>query len=372
MRRPVRRWLVGRAGSLALAMGAWPAAAIAQSTSAAVVDDVTAAETLVAERGCTACHSLDGTPRVGPSFAAATGATHRVTTAEGVAREVVFDVDYVRRSILEPDLELAGGHEPGTMPRLARDDADADALATAVVMLAGRPAPAPAEERSPLWLFAAVLAFVFGHVVLSSSRVRAPLIARLGENGYGGAYSLVILCVFGWMVAEWVWAPYVELFRPPGWTRWIPNVVMPISYTLLVAGYTIKSPTVAGMASAAAAGPSGWTRITRHPALWGFALWGLSHLPANGDLRSLLLMGGIAVLAVLGMAHIDARRRASGGQAWAAFERQTSVIPFAAIARGGAWPTFSELGWWRIALGIVGWGAMLHLHRWLIGVSPYP
>lgn len=174
------------------------------------------------------------------------------------------------------------------------------------------------------------------------------------------------------MVAEWVWAPYVELWRPPSWTRWVPNLVMPVSYTLLVAGYTTKSPTIAGMASAAGAGPTGWTRITRHPALWGFALWGLSHVPPNGDLRSVLLMGGVAVLALGGMVHIDARRRATGGADWAAFEEKTSIFPFLALKRGAPWPTFRELGWWRFLLGVGGWAAMLHLHRSLIGVSPLP
>jgi hypothetical protein len=32
----------------------------------------------------------------------------------------------------------------------------------------------------------------------------------------------------------------------------------------------------------------------------------------------------------------------------------------------------SELGLWRVALGLVGWGAMLAIHQWVIGVSPLP
>jgi uncharacterized membrane protein len=213
---------------------------------------------------------------------------------------------------------------------------------------------------------------VLGHFVLSSAPIRARLVGRMGEGPFAAVYSVLILAAFAWMVAEWAWAPFVELWRPPAWTRWVPNVVMPVSYTLLVAGFTSKSPTIAGMASAAAAGPTGWARITRHPALWGFALWGLSHLAANGDLRSVLLMGGIAALALGGMLHIDSRRRATGGADWAAFERATSVLPFAAIVRGNPRPTLAELGWWRVALGLGGWAAMLAIHRWLIGVSPLP
>ncbi len=321
--------------------------------------DEAEAEALLGERGCLACHSLDGTPRVGPTFA-------RAAARDG------FDAEHVRESVLEPDAELTPGYPSGTMPRLARSPEDADAIADAVMVLARREPPTPETPRSPWLVVLASLAFVLGHFVLSSRAVRAPLIARLGEGGFAGAYSLVVLAAFVWLLFEWIYAPYVELFRPPGWTRWIPNLAMPISYVLLVAGYTTKSPTVAGAAAAADAGPVGVVRITRHPALWGFALWGLSHLATNGDLRSLALMGGFALLSIGGMLHIDARRRAAGGEAWAAFEKKTSLVPFAAIARGEPWPTWKELGWWRVAIGVVGWAAMLHLHRMMIGVSPLP
>ncbi len=341
------------------------------AAATARAQDADPAAKLLADRGCLGCHSLDGTPRVGPSFASSAGRSRRVLTA-GTAREVTFDVSYVRRAILDPDADLVDGHPAGTMPRLARDESDASALAEAVVAVASRPPPRAPASRSPVWLALASLGFVLWHVLGSSRPVRSVLIARLREGGFQGVYSLVVLGFFVWMVLEWIRAPYVELFRPPGWTRWIPNVIMPVSYILLVAGYTAKSPTVAGMAGAASAGPSGFARITRHPALWGFALWGLSHLATNGDLRSLCLMGAIATLALAGMLHIDARRRASGGEAWAAFEKHTSVVPFAAILRGEPWPTLGELGWWRIALGLGSWGAMLAVHAWLIGVSPLP
>lgn len=339
--------------------------------TSARAQDETAAEALLAERGCLACHSLDGAPGVGPTFARAAAGAHQVTS-DGAEHRVDFDLAYVRRSVLEPDLELAGGHPPGIMPRLSSGEADADALARAVIVVASREPPTMAAPRSPIWLVLASLAFVLGHFVLSGAAVRARLVSRFGEARFAGAYSLVILAAFVWMVVEWMAAPYVELFRPPSWTRWIPNVVMPVAYTLLIAGYTMKSPTIAGLASAAEQGPTGFARITRHPALWGFALWGLSHLTTNGDLRSLCLMGGIAALALFGMLHIDARRRAAGDRAWAAFEQKTSVLPLAAILRGEPWPTFGELGWWRIALGVGGWAAMLFLHRLVIGVSPLP
>lgn len=362
-------WVVGFARRVALS-AVLLASAFASACGARTEDgDPPAA--LLAERGCLACHSLDGSPRVGPSFASAAGRSRAVVSG-GAAHEVAYDASYVRRSITDPDADLVDGHGPGTMPRLARSAADARALTAAVVAVASRRPPAPPVPRSPAWLVVAALAFVLWHLIGSCTPVRSRIVTRLGEGPFQGAYSLVVLTAFVWMVLEWRWAPYVELFRPAGWTLWIPNVVMPVSYVLLVAGFTAKSATAVGTASAASLGPVGFARVTRHPALWGFALWGLSHLPANGDLRSLCLMGGIATLALLGMLHIDARRRATGGQAWSAFERRTSVVPFVALLRGEPWPTLHELGWWRIALGLGGWVLMLALHPWLIGVSPLP
>ena len=75
-------------------------------------------------------------------------------------------------------------------------------------------------------------------------------------------------------------------------------------------------------------------RITRHPFLWGVALWAAGHLMVNGDLASLILFGSLLVLAVFGTGSIDAKRRRALGEKWDAFAAKTSAVPFAAIAAG--------------------------------------
>jgi uncharacterized membrane protein len=52
---------------------------------------------------------------------------------------------------------------------------------------------------------------------------------------------------------------------------------------------------------AAAYIPSGVKRVTRHPMLWATVIWAISHLFANGDLRSLLLFGSFGVWALFDM-----------------------------------------------------------------------
>ena len=69
----------------------------------------------VTERyGCIACHSLDGSRLVGPSFKGIWGQTHTVVT-DGRERDVLVDEDYIRRSIYEPDADLVKGYRRGQM-----------------------------------------------------------------------------------------------------------------------------------------------------------------------------------------------------------------------------------------------------------------
>src|SRR3546814_15873667 len=74
--------------------------------------------------------------------------------------------------------------------------------------------------------------------------------------------------------------------------------------------------------------------ITRHPFLWGTGLWALSHLLANGDLGSIVMMGGIDILSFGGMQHIDQRRESHLGASWGPMKLTTSVVPFAAALAG--------------------------------------
>jgi len=64
--------------------------------------------------GCNACHTLDGTDRIGPSFLNLYN-TERELVDGSV---VTADEDYLRRSILEPQAEVTAGY-PANMPSYA-------------------------------------------------------------------------------------------------------------------------------------------------------------------------------------------------------------------------------------------------------------
>lgn len=225
---------------------------------------------------------------------------------------------------------------------------------------------------SALPLLIAMLVFVLGHFVMSSRPIRSRVIDALGETRFAGLYSVIVGLALAGVIAGWTLAPFVPLWTAPLWTRWIPNALAPISIAFLVLGLSTPSPTAAGQGARAAEGARGIVRITRHPALWGFAMWAISHLLANGDLRSTIVFVGIATLALGGMIHIDARRAAAGAEAWERFRVETSVIPFAAILSGRQRLVVREIVGWRLLIAVAIWAATLHLHRIVIGVSPLP
>lgn len=61
-----------------------------------------------AARGCLRCHSLDGTPFIGPTWANAFG--HRRKTADG--REILIDEAYLTESMMDPRAVIAAGFQP--------------------------------------------------------------------------------------------------------------------------------------------------------------------------------------------------------------------------------------------------------------------
>jgi cytochrome c oxidase subunit 2 len=65
-------------------------------------------EKIYKEKGCNACHSVDGSTLVGPSFKGVFG--HTVELADG--SKVEADENYIRESILEPQAQIVKGFQP--------------------------------------------------------------------------------------------------------------------------------------------------------------------------------------------------------------------------------------------------------------------
>jgi uncharacterized membrane protein len=219
-------------------------------------------------------------------------------------------------------------------------------------------------------LFVAMLAFVGGHVLLSWPPVRSRLVAVLGERPFLVGYALVSALFLAWAIMAYRVAPFVGIweFGPAG--RALAAALMPIALILAVIGLTTPNPTAVGGERFRDANRAarGIVTITRHPFLWGTALWSVAHLAANGDAAAALLFGGLLILSLGGMAAIDHKRALRLGDDWKAFAARTSLVPFAAVAAGRVKVDWRGIGWWRPGLAIVLYAILLFSHGWLFGV----
>jgi uncharacterized membrane protein len=72
------------------------------------------------------------------------------------------------------------------------------------------------------------------------------------------------------------------------------------------------------------------------------------------------------------MLHIDRRREESLGAAWGPVKLTTSLTPFAAILTKRTHLDWRGIGWRRPVAAVVIYVVLLHLHAWVLGVSPLP
>jgi len=175
-------------------------------------------------------------------------------------------------------------------------------------------------------LIIALVAFVGSHFALSHP-LRASLVARLGEKGFLGLYTLVAFVTLGW--AGWAFgrAPRGPLlFTANGDWAWIVASVLTLIALVLLLGSLRGNPALPGAEGSAPAVPSGVFRVTRHPMMWGIALWAGAHALVMPDPRTLALMGAMAVLALAGSALQDAKKRRLD-PAWPAWQAQTRFLP---------------------------------------------
>lgn len=173
-----------------------------------------------------------------------------------------------------------------------------------------------------------------GHLVPGiKPQLRANLITRIGEGPYKGLYSLsmllaVILIVFGWRATG-----SMPAYDVPAGGKHAAMIIILLAFILM----------------AAARAKTNLKRVIRHPQLTGFALWGVGHLLANGDTRSLVLFGTMTVWAIAEILVINKREG----------PRETPASA----------PIKSDLV--LVASGLVVFAIFGFLHPYFTGVSPF-
>ena len=221
-------------------------------------------------------------------------------------------------------------------------------------------------------LILAALFFISLHVGVSGTSVRDRAIEKLGENVYRAAFSLLSLLGIVWLAHAYRVAGYIETWGQLVWFKPIAAFLMLVAFLLVVLGMTMPNPMAVGgenllMADTPA---QGIHRVTRHPFLWGVAVWAFVHLIANGDVASLVLFGSLLVVVFVGMISIDGKRKKSCGRHWDSYAAATSIIPFQAIKEGRNMLVIAEFKVWQLVVALVLYLAVMHFHQAWFGVSP--
>lgn len=206
------------------------------------------------------------------------------------------------------------------------------------------------SPMSMLILFLAL--FLLQHFAMSHP-LRAPMVAKLGEKGFQAAYSLLSLATF--IPAIWVYrdiAPGAAFWAvsPVLWA--IATALMWLGSVLFIGSF-VGNPALPqpGAGQLASREPRGVFRITRHPMMWGFALWAVVHMMVAPRIEVFILCGAILFLALAGAKGQDAKKQKQLGADWHQWQRATSFVPFGngVVSPGTTW-LLAGTAFWLIAM----------------------
>lgn len=180
-------------------------------------------------------------------------------------------------------------------------------------------------------LIAGLVLFIGIHVLPSFGGLRAAFVARLGEGGYKGLFSVIALAGLVLIVIGYGRAPQEQIFVPSETARTFLPVAMAIAFVLVAVGNL----------------PGRIRRVMRHPMLTGVLIWAGFHVLANGDLASNILFGSFALWAVFAILSAEYRGKRPGS---------------------GAGSLKADL--LGAAAGLAAYAIVFHFHADLFGASP--
>jgi uncharacterized membrane protein len=176
-----------------------------------------------------------------------------------------------------------------------------------------------------------ILLFALVHFIPSlTPSVKRDAVMRLGEGGYKGVFSLLLLASFAMIIIGWRSAHPTHLYVPP-------SVLHKVAFGLMFSAFLLL---------AVSSRKSRLRLVIRHPQLTGVALWGISHLLLNGDSRSVALFGGMTLWALIEIVAINKRQ--------------------------GVWVKGETPSWGAegvsVIIAVITVGVIIYIHPWLSGV----
>jgi cytochrome c oxidase subunit 2 len=111
-----------------------------QAGSGEVFDPVSQGKQLAQVHGCFGCHSIDGSPAVGPTWKDLYGKQEQLTDG----RSILVDDDYLSQSITDPNDTIIAGYSP-IMPAYNLTQQQLDVLIAYIKSLSSIPEPGASQ-----------------------------------------------------------------------------------------------------------------------------------------------------------------------------------------------------------------------------------
>ena len=163
---------------------------------------------------------------------------------------------------------------------------------------------------------------------------RNDLVSKLSENAYKGIFSLLILTSIVMIVFGWKSTVPTTVYEAPLMPGIVPSALVLVALVLFFASQT-----------------GGYMkRVLRHPQMIGTMIWAVSHLLTNGDVRSVMLFGTLAVWALLEIVLCNRR------------DGPRTELPDAS----------GKPDLIAVVIGVVAFGLLGHFHAQLFGVPALP
>ncbi len=186
-----------------------------------------------------------------------------------------------------------------------------------------------------IWLWVGIGLWSGLHFIPSlAPGMRDSLIERAGEKTYKIIFALGIVGSIALMVLGWRSTAPIHIYIPPSWGPAVTNALVLVAFLLFGLAHTQTNV----------------KRFIRHPQLTGLMIWAIGHLLANGDSRSVVLVGLLGIWALIEILLINRREGV-----WS----RPDPVPLKAEIR-------------PVVIGLVIFVVFLLAHPYLFGVSPIP
>lgn len=227
-------------------------------------------------------------------------------------------------------------------------------------------------DTATLVLALGMVAFVGTHLLMSHA-LRAGMIRLFGQGGFLVIYSLVSLTTFsGAVIAFGKASPAPQLWDGQALVPWLVASLLTLVAAALFLASLAGNPALPGtdVSGLSTRLPHGAFKVTRHPMMSAFTLWGIAHILIAPSARTIILAGGVIALAVIGSRGQDAKKAALHGQDWRVWMKRTSFLPNPAALGHlgfywvGAVPLWMLLTWLHLKLALIPAGLWLWLDQY--------